>query len=235
MRISIVLIAIVFSLAAYSPVQDLPLSDILSKHCEAVGADKLQSAKGIKLSGSISLGPATVPVVFYFYKGQARVEYYFDPEVPAVSVLTEDEAWKTNPWDTETREELKGNELIQLKEWATVTGILCNHQALGYTAEKSELGGDSCYVVELTRPADAATYTVYLNEETFLIDKVVKSVFTRGEYQITEIIYTNYLQSNGIQWPGTAVETFKERTVNSVVIEYFESRIKLNKNLFKKP
>lgn len=207
----------------------------LEQHAKAVNAEALQAMKSVRKVGIMTFGTNQVPFTSYQKGKLFRLEQTFGDK-QMVSILNEEGAWKTNPWNDFQLEPVKGGELRKLRELAMSGGLLLDGEKFGYKlslTKEDSLGHD--HPVIKVDCSEGSYYKVHLDPETWLISKSIFHEKTDGRSTRVATTITKYKEQGGVQFPSMLEETFQGEAMASYSVIGIDTRLDLDLNLFKTP
>jgi hypothetical protein len=235
-RISILFISIFIAIAGTITAQDL--DEVLARHHEVSGIDKLQKIDAIKITGkSFQMGMETPftniimrPDKFYLevpVQGQLMKQAY-DGET----------GWMIAPWTGNLDPiELTGEQLRGLKMQADMDGMLYNYEEKGYTTELAgteDFEGSEVFVIK-QESEEGDVYKHYLDADSYVLIKTVNKMIMQGaEVEFTSF-YSDYKPVDGILMAHSIEVDMGQQGQRKVTIETVEYDPDVDESIFEKP
>jgi len=200
-KILIVSVILILSLPS-AKAQGMKLDEILGKYYKNAGFDKLQDAKTIIMTGTMT--QQTIMPLKIIKKRPDKYMQEFDvQDQTGYQVYDGQMAWMTAPWTPDPRPQVMPEDrTVDLRSRADFDGPIYNWKAKGHKAELEgvdTLGNAKAYKIKLTR-ADAAIEYYFIDSESFLLIK--KSSFRKMQGQDVEIenFFKDFRTINGIMF-----------------------------------
>ena len=236
-RISFVLSALLIILSGLT-IQAQTLEEILAKHFETIGQDKLIQVQSIVTTGKILQGGIEIPIKAYTKRpNKLRMEGTFQG-LTFISAYDGKQGWHLNPFMGDTLPQLSTDEeLDELKDQADIDGMLYNYKDKGNTLElagTANFEGQKVYLLKLTKP-NGNVYTHYMDAENYVILKTVSKVKAKGVEQEVETLYSNYKPVEGIILPFNIENKVGGNTVAQFVFDSFAFNQDVADSLFELP
>lgn len=214
------------------------LDDILKKHFEAAGQEKLMAATGIYLKAKVDQMGMEIPMEM---KVKRPDKFLISMEAQGqkiTQVYNGEKGWLVVPGIASEPQELTGDMLTQAKQQpqTLLEGDLYNYEKKGSTASfvgKVNLEGNDAYRIKLTTK-DGNEMEYFINANTYLIEKVSASISQGGQSVDVEQIMSDYKTINGIAMP---MKITQNSPIGNATISIEEIRFdeKFNDSIFEKP
>ncbi len=205
------------------------LDDILKKHFEAVGQEKLMAAKDIYIKAKVSQMGMDIPMEM---KVKRPDKFLITMEVQGQKItqaFNGEKGWLIAPGLASEPQELTGDMLEQAKQQpeTLVEGDLYNYKEKGSTADflgKVNLDGNDAFRIKLTT-SDGNERDFFINATTYLIDKANATISSGGQSVDVEQTMSDYKTIDGITMPLKIVQN---SPIGNAIIEIEE--IKFDEN-----
>lgn len=218
------------------------VDEIVAKHLEAIGG--LEANKKLKTretEGTITLAAAGMPWKFTSIQ-KAPDKKHNRIEIAGAGLLTEGcdgtTAWRKDPG--QGPRQLAGEELQQKLRDARFHGML----ELITEGELSFVGNEEhreriCHVLKGSyaqgAPANEGTYSIYIDEETYLLNKVEIPVRGVAAFDEVTLEMDDYRAVDGIQLPFSAIFSLGADPLLSVKVDKVTHGIPVDEALFDMP
>lgn len=223
-------------LLAFIGTQAQSTDDVLAKHFEATGQDKLAEVQTFYVKAKMSMMGMEMPMTMQMKKpdkfridmdvmGQ-KIEQAFDGE----------SGWMRNPMAGAGITDLKGPELKQAMQQADLQGELYDYKAKGHTAEligKVNADGKEAYKVKFTN-ADGTVKDYYIDANTYLISKVKAKVEQMGQTIDVETKILEYKDLDGIKI-GSKMEVSTPMGTQTMQMEEIKLDEPIDDSIFARP
>ncbi len=231
--------AIVLVLIIASPgiITAQSLDEVLDNHFEAIGQKKLKKVETITTKGKINQMGIDVPFVQISVRPNLfRVQGTFQG-LSFVQTYNGTEGWTVNPFAGSTAPEpIPADQMRELKIQADMDGMLWKWQDKGYAVtldSTEEVEGTLCYRVKVVVP-EGSTYISFIDKESFMIIKTRSNSTIMGTAVEGESFYSNYMQIDGIAFPGKIENRYNGVTSEVILIEAVELNKEYATTLFDK-
>ncbi|HTX88970.1 MAG TPA: outer membrane lipoprotein-sorting protein [Bacteroidales bacterium] len=221
--------------------QDPGLDEILSKYYQATGLEKMKDFKTIYCEGKSNTMGTEYPFRYYKKRPQMmRMEVDIQGS-RMIQAFDGQKGWSVIPWSGSTEpQDMTADESKNLKDQGDFEGALYHWKEKGYTVElqgKDQVEGSQAYKIKLTKP-DGDTEIFYIDEDNFVVLKVVDNTKIQGNELESETDFTNYKPVEGVLMPYTLQNKFKGmngEVTNEVQLSTIEINKEINDSLFVKP
>lgn len=214
---------IVFAFANVAHAQSV--NEVLEKHFNAVGQEKLVAVNSFFIKAKVSQMGMELPMEMRIKKPDLFITNIDIQGQKMVQAFDGQKGWMIVPMISPDPQELSGVQLDQAKEQANMDGELYNYEKKGSTAEmggKVNVEGKEMFRIKLTdKEGNSKDY--FIDANTFLISKVKAKVSAQGQTLDIEQNMSDYKTIDGITMPmkieskspmGTAVITMEEVKFN---------------------
>ena len=216
--------------------QENKRDEILSRHFEAVGQEKLEEVKTVKMHGKTQTQGREFEFTMYMKEpNKIRNEVPMQGQ-KMIQVFDGENGWMIAPWMSPEPQDLSGIQLEQFKKSGNIQGHLYEWKKNGHQLEylgKDEMEGTPVHVLKLTKK-DGDVMVYYLDESTYIpLKQTTKTTFNDQEIE-TQTYFSNYKMINGIAMPmsmkNSAAQFSSEITIDSIQIN-----VDIPDKLFEKP
>jgi len=213
------------------------LDEVLENHFDAIGQKKLKKVETVTTKGKINQMGIDVPFVQISVRPNLfRVQGTFQG-LSFIQTYNGVEGWTVNPFAGTTEPEpIPADQMKELKVQADMDGILWQWKEKGYNVtldSTEEVEGTPCYRVKVVVP-EGSTYVNFIDKESFLLIKTnTKSTMMGAEVE-SESFYSNYMQIEGITFPGKIENRYNGVTSEIILIEAVELNKEYATTLFDK-
>jgi hypothetical protein len=218
--------------------QSQSLDDILKEHFKAMGEDNLLKVNTQRLTGKMLQGGIEIPLAMLSKRpDKVRVEGTFQ-ELKFIQNYNGEEGWNLNPFAGVTdAQPMSEDELKSMKYQSDMDGMLWNWKDKGYTVTydgKEDMEGTSCYKIKLvTKEGDS--FTFYIDSDSYIMIRTNAKVKVMGNETNSDSYYSNYMQQDGIAFPGKIENKQNDQVTGTIVIDKVELNTELADSLFNKP
>jgi len=212
------------------------LDDVLSKHFEATGQEKLAAVQTFFVKAKMSMMGMEMPMTMQMKKPN---KFRIDMEVMGQKIeqgFDGEAGWMRNPMMGSGITDLKGAELKQAMQQADLQGELYDYKAKGHTAEligKVNADGKEAYRIKFTN-ADGTVKDYYIDANSYLISKVKAKVEQMGQTLDVETNFLEYKDFDGIKI-GSKMEVNTPMGTQSMVMEEIKLDEKMDDSIFARP
>ena len=197
------------------------LEDVLKKHFDAVGQEKLVKVKSFVVKANVSQMGMEMPMFMQVKKpNMFRMEIDMQGQ-KMIQAFDGEKGWMIAPWISAEPQELAGEQLKQAMDQADMEGELYNYEKKGSTVEfvgKVNLDGKAAYRLKLTdNQGNIKDY--FIDADNYRVVKVKAKVEAMGQTAEVEQRMLDFQTINGITMAmkietdspmGTAVITMEE-------------------------
>ncbi len=201
------------------------LQDVLDKHFNAIGQEKLLEKETYTVEASIEQMGMEIPMTMKLKRpNKFRMEMEMQGQ-KMVQAYDGENGWMVAPWMSPEPQELSGAQLSQAMDQANFDGELYNYKEKGTEASligKVNVDGTPMYNIKLT-DKNGTVKNYFVDADDYLIRKIKAKVNAQGQEVEVEQNLTGYEEFDGVKMPtkiesknpmGTAVINFKEIKFN---------------------
>ena len=211
------------------------LQDVLNKHFEAIGQNKLIEMETYEVEATISQMGMEIPMVMKMKRpNKFRMEMEMQ-EQTIIQAYNGEKGWILVPGAGSTPQELSGPQLEQAMEQADIDGELYNYEEKGFSAEllgKEFLNDDEVFNIKLI--SDEGEKNYYIGADDYLVKKIIGKVNAQGQEVIVEQIMSDYKEIDGIKM---AHKIESKSPMGSAIINFKNLKLgaPLDESIFEKP
>lgn len=212
------------------------LDDVLEKHFEAVGQQKLMETKTFEIKAKISQMGMEFPMEMKMKKPEMFLVTMTMQGQEMVQAFDGETGWMIAPWISAEPQALTGEQLKQAKEQASLEGELYNFEQKGSIADfvgKVNLDGKEAYKIKLST-SDGNTKDYYIDGKTYLISKVKAKISSQGQTVDVEQTMGDYKTIGGITL-ATKTETKSPMGMAVILMEEVKFDQPIDDAIFKQP
>ena len=225
-----------FLFASSQILQAQYLEQVLKKHFEAVGQDRLLKVECMVSNATVMQMGMELPVVIKYKRpNKFRTEVNIQGQ-SIVQAFDGTDGWQIIPMVSPDPTDLVGEQLKQAAEQADIDGQLWNYKEKGSTVEltgKEDMEGTEVYHIKLTtKDGDVQNY--YIDAETYLLLKVKSTLNIQGQEIEAENIMGNYRNFDGIVMP-MSIESKAMGQSSQIVINTVDFNVTLEDSVFTRP
>ncbi len=214
------------------------LDEVLKNHFEAVGQTKLKKVESVVTTGSLNQMGMEIPFKQISMRPNLlRIEGTFQG-LSFVQTYNGVDGWTLNPFaGTTEAEPIPADQLKELKLQADMDGMMWNWKEKGYTVtldSTEDVEGTTCYKVKVSTP-EGGTYTNFIDNESYMVIKTKAKIMVMGAEVESESFFSNYMQVDGIAFPGKIENRYNGVTGETIVVQKVEMNVELEKSIFEKP
>lgn len=214
------------------------LDDVLKQHFEAIGQDKLLKVNALVTTGKLNQQGMEIPFTQTSMRpNMMRIEGTFQG-LSFIQTFNGTDGWSLNPFTGSTEAQpIPADQLKEMKIQADIDGMMYNWKEKGYTVTlegTEDVEGTNCYKVKIVTP-EGGEYTNYIDSDSFMIIKTKSKIMMSGAEVESESYYSNYLQVDGIAFPGKIENRYNGATGEVISIEKVDLNPTLDTKIFEKP
>ena len=200
MRNGIFAIIAIIVIAFANVTQAQSVNEVLEKHFEAIGQEKLVKVETYTVKAKISQMGMDLPMVMKMKKpNKFRMEMDMMGQ-KMVQAYNGEKGWVIAPWISNDPQELTGAELQQAIDQADIEGELYNYESKGHQAEligKENMDGTDVYNIKLTNK-NGSVKNYYIDASKNVIVQVkAKAVSMGQEVNVTQKL-SDYKDIEGV-------------------------------------
>ncbi len=243
-------IAFVFAFVLTGTAQDLTLDEILTKHFETMGTEKLSKLKSVEIDGKVISRGMEMPFIQKIKQnGKIRMEVTVQGNT-MIQAFDGKNAWMVAPWTgTDEPQDMDADQTEQMKQQSDITGKLWKWkdkvQSLKL-ADKEDMEGTEVYKLKMTdKPKKNKNDTIeakkgdvsyiYIDADNFVVLKIVSKKNIRGTEMEFENYESNYKDVDGILFPFSLETKMKGQTVNQISIDTVKFNVNMDDAIFVRP
>jgi len=217
--------------------QNLKLDEILEKYYTATGYDKIQSAKSIIMSGTITTNTTMPLKIMYMKPDKYKMEYAVQ-DIPTVQAYNGLKAWTIiTPWTGSSKpqpmNEAKTKETKNKADYAPLFDWKSKGHSLELVGlENSE--NQQVYKLKLTR-ADGSFEHFFVDAKSFLLLKRSSIRSVNGKDYLQENFFGDYRNVNGAMFPFVIEGKIDGQTASTLEFETIETDKQLDEKVFEMP
>lgn len=243
MKKTLLLIAATFAYVFSIQAQDMEVDDIIKKHLEAAGQEKLSEVKSIKVTGKISTQGMELPFTLIRKRpGKMRMEASMQGQT-MVQAYNGEDGFMIAPWTgSADPQDINDAQKKQFKEMARIDGKLFNYEKEGtlLLIGKEKFEEKEVYKLELTtkpenEDEDNDISYYYIDAETFVIFKQTSKVNMNGNEADMETYPGNYKKIDSIYFPHSFEQKVNGVTHSKITMETFAFNEDIADDVFEKP
>lgn len=223
-------------LAFTGAAQDNKRDEVLSRHFEAIGQEKLEDIQTIKMHGKTQTQGREFAFTMYMKKpNKIRNEVPMQGQ-KMIQVFDGENGWMLAPWVSPEPQDLSGMQLEQFKKSANIEGHLYKWKENGHELEylgKDEMEGTPVHILRLTKK-DGDVIDYYLDGSTYIpLKQTTKTTYNNQEVE-TETFFSNYEMIDGIAMPMSMKNTAAQFS-SQITFDSIEFNADVPDKLFEKP
>lgn len=236
MKKSIFTLIVFFIISSVSVIQAQNLKEVLDKHFDAIGQDKLAKVETYAVKAKVSQSGMEIPMEMKMKKpNKFRMEMDMMGQ-KMIQVYNGEKGWVVAPWISSEPQELTGAELEQAMAQADIDGELYNYEKKGHQLEligKEMVDGTEMYNLKLTDKNDGVK-NYYIDAETYLIKQVkAKAVSMGQEMNVTQKL-EDYKDFDGIKL-ATKIVSSTPMGDAEILMEEIKLDPAIEDSIFEKP
>lgn len=212
------------------------LDDVLAKHFETVGQEKLLEKQTYSVKATIQQMGMELPMVMKMKRpNKFRMEMEMQGQ-KMIQAYDGEKGWMIAPWISQEPQDLSGAELDQAMEQANIDGELYNYKEKGTTATllgKVNVDGSPMFNIKLTdKKGNVKNY--FIDAESYLVKRVKAKVNTQGQEVEVEQNMSDYKNIDGILMPMKIESKMPMGTAN-ILFESIVFGENFDDSIFAKP
>ncbi len=198
------------------------LEEILAKHFQTIGQDKLSEVQSLITKGKMQQSGIEILFIQYVKRPNKMRSEATIQGLTSITAYNGKQSWQLNPMLGDTLPQPATKEVTdELKEGADLDGMLYNYKEKGYTLELTgtdDFDGQKVFLLKLTKP-NGNVYIHYMDADNFVILKTVSKIKIKGVEREAEMVYSNYKPVEGIIFPFSSEIKVAGNTVGQMVID----------------
>ena len=227
-------IAVIFMAAGAAYAQSL--DEVLQKHFDAVGQEKLMETNTYVIKASINQMGMQIPMTMKMKRpNKFRMEMEMQGQ-KMIQVYDGEKGWVVAPWISSEPQALEGAQLQQAMDQADIDGELYNYKEKGHSADligKVNFNDNETYRIKLTTK-DGIVKNYYLDAGSYLVSGVKSKVNAQGQEVEIEQTMSDYKETDGVMI-ARKIESKTPMGTAAIVIEEVSFGKDLDESEFKKP
>jgi outer membrane lipoprotein-sorting protein len=212
------------------------LKDVLDKHFDAIGQEKLLTMETYSVKATVKQMGMEMPM---YMKMKRPNKFRMEMEMQGqkmIQVYDGEKGWMIAPWISTEPQELSGNQLNQAMSQANIDGELFNYAEKGAVATligKVNVDGSPMFNIKLT-DKDGTSKNYFIDAESYLIRKVKAKVDVQGQEVEMEQNMNDYKNIDGIMM-ATTIDSKSPMGTASVVFNDIKFGENIDDSIFSKP
>ncbi|MDD2382476.1 MAG: outer membrane lipoprotein-sorting protein [Mariniphaga sp.] len=233
-RLLLPLLTILF-LSAWTHTQAQSLQNILDKHFEAIGQEKLSNIKTYSVQATIKQMGMEIPMNMKMMRPN---KFRMEMEMQGMKIIQAydgEKGWMIAPPSNEPVD-LSGPQLDQAMDQANIDGELYNYSEKGFTASlvgKVNVDGSPMFNIKLTGK-DGNSKNYFIDAESYMIRKVKAKVSAQGQEVEVEQNMNDYKKIDGIMM-ATSIESKTPMGIATIVFNEIKFEENIDDSIFSKP
>jgi outer membrane lipoprotein-sorting protein len=236
MKKLLVTIFILLFVASLNGTYAQTLQNVLDKHFEAIGQEKLLEKETYAIKAKVSQMGMEIPMEMKIKRpNKFRMEMEMQGQ-KMIQAYNGEKGWMIAPWVSSEPQDLSGPQLDQAMEQADIDGELYNYKDKGYTAElmgKEFLGDDEVFNIKLTND-EGVEKNYYIGTDDYLVKKVKGKVNAQGQEVTVEQIMSEYKEVDGVM-VATKIESKSPMGTATITFEDLKFGAPVDDSIFEKP
>jgi hypothetical protein len=213
------------------------LDQILQRHFDASGQERLSGISSVKSSGkAVQMGNELPFLQIQKRPGMLYLELDIQGN-KMIQAFDGREGWVLEPWSGMNPRRLDGPELKGLEQMARIDSDLVDWQGKGYdlelTGTDSSDGGEY-FVLELEKE-EGEVYNFYIDSGSYLLHKIVTTSGQKGNQISGETILGDYRAIKGIKVPFKIEMKYGGQTLMTNIINKVEFDVVIGEDYFTSP
>lgn len=213
------------------------LDQVLNRHFEATGQEKLNDVSTLRSTGKALQMGMELP----FLQIQQRPgKMYLEIDIQGtkiIQVYDGKKGWSLEPWMDPEPRELTGPELTSVSQVASIDSDLVNWREKGHKVKlegRELLDGEEVFRIDLVKE-DNVIYRFYIDADSYLINKIVTKNDFEGNSVEGETVLSDYRDIDGIMVPFRTEIRFGGNTLMSNLVDKVEFDVIIEDNIFSRP
>jgi outer membrane lipoprotein-sorting protein len=235
MQRMICLILVLFLSAGMTALYAQSLEEILAKHYEVTGQEKLSKVNSLKVHAKVLQRGMEIPITTYHKRPlKFRSESIFQG-MSFTTVFDGEQGWSINPMmGSKDPQPMDQEQIDRMKDQADIDGILYNYKEKGYKLElegTEEMEGMEVFLLKLTKPS-GDVFTMYMDPENYVVLKTKAKIKVKGNEVEMETFHSNYKYVNEILFPFNTETKSDGQTVMQMTFDKIEFDSDIADSLF---
>lgn len=229
---------LIFTVSLFSAGFAQSLDEVLHKHFETVGQEKLTTVSGYIAKGKINQMGQSMPIKLTIMRPSSmRLEVVFQG-LTLVQALDDSIGWGINPFGGDSEpQRMPDDQIKSLKVQADIDGAMYNYKEKGYTAEllpAEQVEGVDCFVI-LLKKDDGDEFKIFIDKESYMILKQINKSSVGGNVVEMEIFPSNYKEVDGIIMAYSMEVKAGGQSIYTANFETYELNAKIDPSIFAFP
>lgn len=239
---------LIFFTVLFSPslfTQQLTLDEVLTKHFEAIGQEKLSSVSTVTLTGKQSMSGMELTYQLRQKRpDKLRIESVYQGK-RIIQAVNGDTGWQTNPVTTGSNypKVLNEEEIKTLKKQTDIDGQLFNWKEKGYLAELTgteELETGEAYIINLKLNTEKNAESVdemtfFISTVSFMIVKVAAKQKMRGRIFTIETYMSDFREYEEIMFPQRVESKMNGYAYSTITVDSVTFDEEIDDSVFMHP
>lgn len=228
-----VLILILFD----QPVGAQSLADILTRHFDVSGQDKLSSINTVRSTGRA----VQMDNEFPFMQIQKRPDkMYLEIDINGIKIIQAfngETGWLIEPQISSGPREMSAPELENLNQLSRIDSDLVNWKEKGFDLEligRESHNGSDFFIIRLIQQ-DNSVYHFYIDAESYLTSRMVAFSDYNGEILRGETVLSDYRKIDGISVPFRTEVIYDGDLLMTTIVDKVEFDPVIENNYFSRP
>jgi outer membrane lipoprotein-sorting protein len=212
------------------------VDEVIEKHFKAIGLDKMESVKSFYIKAKASQMGMEMPMEMKIQKPEKFIITIDVQGQKMVQAFDGEKGWMIIPMMSPEPQELKGEQLEQVKKQVDLQGDFYNYKEKGSKVDllgKVNVDGKDCYRIKLTTK-DENVKDYFIDAETYLVYKVKTKVSAQGQTVDVEQVMSDYTTIDGITM-AKKIETKSPMGPSIILMEDIKFNEKYEDAIFKQP
>lgn len=228
--------AVAFAFVLHGSLQAQTVDEILAKHFEVIGQEKLSKVQTMTSKGKLSMMGLDIPFnQYYTRKGQMRMDMTVQG-MDIVQVVDGESGWMINPMMGPEPQNMDPMTLSQLKTQSDIDGPLVNYKDKGYTLElvgTEDYQGAEVYKLKVTQK-DGTEIFMFIDTEAYVPLKMEVTVDANGQTITSVTELGGYKMVDGILL-AHEVRTSAMGQSTAIILDEVVFGAPVDETMFKKP
>ena len=225
-----------FAITAFISVKAQSLDNVLEKHFEAVGQEKLMEKETYIIKAKINQMGMELPMLMKMKRPKMfRMEMEMQGQ-KMIQVYDGEKGWVLAPWLNPEPQALEGAQLQQAMDQADIDGELFNYKEKGHSADlvgKVKYNDQAAYRIKLSTK-DGVVKNYYIDADTYLVSGVKSKVNAQGQEVEVEQNMSDYENVDGVM-VARKIESKSPMGTATIIIEELSFNKEIEPSEFQKP
>lgn len=219
-----------------APVKAQTLAEILEKHHEAIGQEKLAALKTYSLEAMVNQMGMELPMTV---KVKRPDKFRMEMDIQGrkmVQAYDGESGWLIAPWLSPEPTVLSGDELRQARDQTNIDGPFYKLRERGLSAEflgRDTMEGKECFNLKLIGK-DGSEIFYFLDSETYYVLLAKRKVDVQGEVVDVETKMSNYQIKDGIAM-AMEIESNSPMGTATIKINKVDYNVPVDDSIFENP